>query len=423
MSCTTNYTITKRLLTIKLIHMKTKLFVLACVVFINTHAQNNTNLKAQNQTATILSMDAQGVNFDDKQMGSLLRLELEKLDTFQVVDRYDINYFMEKKAKQIYDSLYKNVYSGNARKADSCFRKVLYDVQYDFNNCFSKSCLVEMGNVFNSDKMLTGTAERFGEIVVITLRLIDVKSASIEKTQVNEYLHLPNEAPLMIRLSLLQLFNKPYDKELLKTISKKNNYESAINNHNKISVNLNGPRSGFTVFTGETAKIIEAPKEKGGFGAYPVMFQFGYQFEKQYLNEGSYQALFEFLPTITGFNQNVFIPSLTIMNGFRENKFGWEIGFGPSFSIVTKANGYYDASGEWQLEKKWNTDQQGVNPNTIINRLDSRGNPELNSFFIVALGKTFRSGRLNIPVNVYYVPSKDGDRFGLSVGFNAKRKV
>lgn len=395
-----------------------KIILLVALIF----TFNGISAQSKKLTATILSMDALGVSFDDKQMGSLLRLELEKLDTFQVVDRYDINYFMEKKAKQVYDSLYKAFYSGNPRKADSCYKKVYHEVQQNFEYCFSKSCLVEMGKVFNSDKMLTGTAERFGETVVLTLRLIDVKSATIEKTQVNEYLHLPNEAPLMIRMSLLQLFNKFYDKELLKTISKKNNYESALNNHNKISVNLNGPRSGFTIFTGETAKIIQEPKEKGGFGAYPIMFQFGYQFEKQYLNEGSYQALFEFIPNITGFNQNIFIPSLTIMNGFRENKYGWEIGFGPSFSIVTKANGYYDGSGDWQLEKKWAVDKQGPNPFTITNRLDSRGNPELNSFFIVAIGKTFRSGRLNIPINAYYVPSKDGDRFGLSVGFNAKRK-
>jgi len=374
-------------------------------------------------SAAILSMDARGVSFDDKQMGSLLRLELEKLDTFQVVDRYDINYFIEKKAKQLYDSLYKSFYSSSPRKADSCYKKVYFEVQQNFEYCFSKSCLVEMGKVFDTDKMLTGTAERFGEVVVVTLRLIDVKSASIEKTQVNEYLHLPNEAPLIIRMSLLQLFKQPFDAELLKTISKKNNYESALNNHNKISVNLNGPRSGCTLFTGETAKIIEAPKEEGGFNAYPAMFQFGYQFEKQYLNEGSYQALFEFLPTITGFNQNVFIPSLTIMNGFRENRFGWEIGFGPSFAVVTKANGYYDSEKKWHLEKKWNTEEQGKNPYTITTRLDSRGNPELNSFFIVAIGKTFRSGRLNIPLNAYYIPSKEGDRFGFSVGFNAKRKV
>ncbi len=397
--------------------MKKIMFALAILFLFG-----NGNAQTKKLSAAVLSVDARGLNYDDTQIGSLLRLELEKLDTFQVVDRYDLSYFIEHKSKQQYDSLYKSFYANSPRKADSCYKRLYSENQQRFDNCFSKSCLVEMGKVFVSDKMVTGTMEHFGDIIVLTLRMVDVGSASVQKTQVNEYLNLQNEVPLMIRLSLLQLLNKSYDAELLKTISKKNNYESALNNHNKVSVNLNGPRSGFSVFTGETAKIIEAPREQGGFGAYPVMFQFGYQFEKQYLNEGNCQALFEFLPTITGFNQNVFIPSLTIMNGFRENKYGWEIGFGPSFSIITKANGYYDASGAWQLENKWSFIDSGPNPYTITNRLDSRGTPELNSFFIVAIGKTFRSGRLNIPVNAYYIPSKGGDRFGLSVGFNAKRK-
>ena len=37
-------------------------------------------------------------------------------------------------------------------------------------------------------------------------------------------------------------------------------------------------------------------------------------------------------------------------------------------------------------------------------------------------GKTFKSGKLNIPVNVYVIPSKDGIRMGASFGFNAKRR-
>ena len=402
--------------------MKKLLFILTIALLGDSvNAQTPSDNTKQKKTAAILSMDAHGVDYDDRQMGNLLRLELEKMDTFQVIDRYDLNYFLEKKAHQLYDSLYKAVCGNNPRKADSCYKKAYFETQAHFENCFSKACLIEMGQVVGSDKMVTGTSEKFGELIVVTLRLIDVKQAYVEKTQVNEYLYLPNEVPLMIRLSLQQLLNKHFDAELLKTISKKNNYESALNNHNKTSVNLSGPRSGFTVFTGKGADILREKKENGGFDADPVMFQFGYQFEKQYLNEGNYQALFEFLPTITGFNQNVFIPSLTIMNGFRENKYGWEIGFGPSFALITKADVYQDSSGHWKLAKEWNGTDFGPNPHKVINRVDSRGNLELNSFFVVALGKTFRSGRLNIPVNAYVIPSRDGWRFGMSVGFNAKK--
>jgi hypothetical protein len=370
--------------------MKTQIIFLAALLALNLNAQDQKNTSAKKTSATVLNVDSKGISYDEKQMGNLLRIELEKLDTFQVMDRYDVSYVVEKNKLKI-------------------------------ENCYGKICLTEIGKIISSDKMLTGTIEQFGEIYVLTLRLIDVKAETIEKIQVNEYLKLPDELQLMVRLSLLQLFDKPVDKELLKTISKKNNYENSLNNHNKVHVNLNGPRSGFAVFTGKTADILRAKREDGGFDADPVMFQFGYQFEKQYLNEGNCQALFEFLPTITGFNQNIFIPSLTIMNGFRENKYGWEIGFGPSFSLISKADVYKDSTGHWALAREWNGNDFGPNPNKVINRVDSRGNLELSSFFIVAIGKTFRSGRLNIPLNAYVIPSRDGWRFGMSVGFNAKK--
>jgi hypothetical protein len=269
--------------------------------------------------------------------------------------------------------------------------------------------------------MFTGSVELIGETVVSTFRLIDVKTATIEKTQVNEFLNLPKETQAMVRISIRSLFDLKNEQPLVTYLTKKNNFESSTNNNNRSNVNLSGPRSGFTYFTGEAGRILQAPKISGGFGSYPIMFQFGYQFEAQYLNEGNYQALFEFLPTVSGFNQNVFIPSVTIMNGFRNNKNGWEIAFGPTFGLVTKANGYYDNSNNWHLENEWK-DSLSVNPYPIEKRLDSRGTYELQAGFIIAAGKTFKSGKLNIPVNVYIIPNKDGIRMGASFGFNAKKR-
>lgn len=45
----------------------------------------------------------------------------------------------------------------------------------------------------------------------------------------------------------------------------------------------------------------------------------------------------------------------------------------------------------------------------------------MTSGFIFGVGKSFKSGKLNIPVNLYLIPNKSGLRFGLSVGFNAKK--
>ena len=224
----------------------------------------------------------------------------------------------------------------------------------------------------------------------------------------------------MVKISVRQLFGLTNEEPLINYLTKKNNFESSTNNPTRSNVNLSGPRSGFTYFTGEAGKVLQKKRSEGGYNSYPVMFQFGYQFEMQYLNEGNYQALFEFVPTISGFNQNIFIPSLTIMNGFRNNKNGWEIAFGPTLSIVNKAKGYYDANNVWHLEKDWAETAQ-KNPYSIERRLDSRGTSELQAGFIVAVGKTFKSGKLNIPLNLYVVPNKDGIRAGVSFGFNAKR--
>jgi len=48
---------------------------------------------------------------------------------------------------------------------------------------------------------------------------------------------------------------------------------------------------GVAFFTGEFGQILKAKPSNGGFDMYPSMYQFGYQFESMYLNEGSFQAL------------------------------------------------------------------------------------------------------------------------------------
>lgn len=353
--------------------------------------------KAQDQNASIinkqsmvvLNIDTKIANTSPENLGNIVRMELEALNLYSVMDRYDVAYLVEKNKLNI-------------------------------SECYGKTCLTEIGNILHADKMLTGSAEILGETIVMTFRLIDVKTGTIEKTQVNDFLLLPKEIQAMTKISIRQLFGLSVDQTLLTYLTKKNGFESSTNNQDRTRVNLSGPRTGFTYYTGEVGRILQKPKSEGGFGSYPVMFQFGYQFEKQYLNEGNYQALFEFIPTISGFNQNVFIPSITLLNGFRDNKNGWEIAFGPTFALVCKANGYYDASNVWHLETEY-TDVTQKNPYKIEKRLDSRGIYELQAGFIVAVGKTFKSGKLNIPVNAYVSPSREGIRCGVSFGFNAKR--
>jgi hypothetical protein len=348
---------------------------------------------AVKEKVVVLNIDTKGMSYDPVQMGNLVRVELEKLDTFDVMDRYDVQYLVDKNELKI-------------------------------NNCYGKICLVELGKSLGADKMLTGSVEQFGDVIIYTLRFIDVKTESIEKTQVTEFLNQPSELQTMTAVMLRQLFNKPIEDNVVSQLIKPDAYAARARIPVTEKINLSGPRMGGTFFTGQTAKILAAPVSEGGYKAFPLMFQFGYQFEKQYLASGQFQALFEFIPMITGLDQGIAIPSFTIMNGLRANTRGFEFAFGPSINLITKSQGFYDSNGHWVRRQEWDGDPNNVNLThpPYERRLDSRGDFCLNSSFVFAIGKTFRSGTMNIPVNFYAMPGREGWRFGISFGYNSRNR-
>jgi hypothetical protein len=369
--------------------MKTKIKnfgkILMCLIII---CGTSMNAHSQKKTAGVLNIYSSGLGLTDVQMGNLLRSEIEKLDTFDVIDKFDIDYLLKEKNLSA--------------------------------DCKNKLCLIEIGQTIKADKMFSGSVELIGQQIVITLRLIDVNSGSVEKTQVCEFLNLPLEIKNMLNIAVSEMFGKKVDEALKTNLAKKFNYDNAINNPTVDRLNCSGPRMGVVFITGKAAEIIKAPKTKGGFDSYPVMFQFGYQWEKQYLNEGNFQALFEFIPIITGLEQGMFVPSFTLLNGVRDNKNGWEFAFGPTLTISRGADGYYE-NGNWHLLYEKNNDSIPVQHETTT-RMDSRGHVRITSGFVFAFGKTIKSGNLNLPMNIFINPSKDGMRFGISFGYNAKKK-
>ena len=54
--------------------------------------------------------------------------------------------------------------------------------------------------------------------------------------------------------------------------------------------------------------------------------------------------------------------------------------------------------------------------------LDVRGAASLSTRWVMGIGRTFRSGALYIPVNLFYSSTKKGGMLGLSVGFNVVKK-
>lgn len=340
------------------------------------------------QSITVLNIDSKGIQLDPAQLGNLARIELEKLDSFDVTDRYDVAYLIDKNKLNI-------------------------------TSCYGKTCLLEVGGTIKSDYMFTGSVELYGQTIVATFRLINVSNGRIERTAVDEYLNLPLETQQMMGISIRKMFGRRNDEELVLRLTKKFDYENSINNPDRARLNLQGPRFGYVFVFGEMAGRLASGKSEGGYDAYPAMFQCGYQFEKQYLNEGHYQALFEFIPLITGVDQQMLIPSFTFLNGFRNNQKGWEIAIGPSvglasYSKLAKYQGKYYTGSELE--------SMGVKDYSLERHLDSRGNLAFSSALVMAFGKTLKSGKMNIPLNLYVtIPTMEGFRIGLSVGYNSKK--
>ncbi len=351
-------------------------------------------------TIAIMNIDAKGVDYDASTIAYIVRLEVDKTETYTVIDKYEMA----------------DVFKG---------------AEFNTESCFSRSCLVSAGRLLKADKILSGDITQFGEKIIMTLRLIDVKSETIERSQATEYLNMQKELQRMIEVSVKQLFSIAPDPLMVNQLV---NYDMPVASP-QTTLRLNGPRMGMSYTLGETGERLMAPREEGGFDMYRSTFQFGYQKELQYLSAGDFQALVEFVGQVGGLENGKFIPSFTMLNGFRWGRQGWEIGFGPSFRFIRKADGFFDTdgilgeAGAWHLRSDW--DKLGLigedetpleNPYQIYNRLDSRGVVKASTGLVIAAGRTFKSGYLNVPVNLWVSPRKDGTMIGFSFGFNVSRK-
>ena len=99
-----------------------------------SHAQDaNSKNKLK---ATVLNIDVKSISYDAVQMGNIVRLELEKTNKYQVMDKYDISNSITKSNLSI-------------------------------ENCYGKACLSEIGKTIGADKMITGSVELIGQQIII----------------------------------------------------------------------------------------------------------------------------------------------------------------------------------------------------------------------------------------------------------------
>ena len=141
------------------------------------------------------------------------------------------------------------------------------------------------------------------------------------------------------------------------------------------ALNRSGPRFGVTWLGGS---ITDTLKSKYKVDVAPVITQFGWQYERQFASlENGPVALNEWVLLIGGLDQGTFIPSLTWIVGVRTPG-NFEFGVGPNATPAGVA-------------------------------------------LAISTGVTFRTGALNVPINLAVVPSRFGTRASILTGFNLYR--
>jgi hypothetical protein len=345
----------------------------------------------------------------------LIRLELIKLNLYNVYDEFDMTDAYKKNPEFI-------------------------------NNCVSKTCLVELGKELNVDYTVSGSYDALGDKIVLTIKIIDVKNNSIFKTGTKEFDNQEPELQRMTEILLNEMHGIESQKEVVDRLKFKN---ELITSNNVGKVKNSGPRVGYAYMVGSMAEFATRSTDRGGLDIFPGISMIGYQIEGQYVGTENFSALVEGVFNVSGLEQGQFIPTATIMNGFRFGKAGWEFGFGPGFGLKKVSNGFFDTEGtfgekdtyfnssDWDARAAIENADPTQTPSffkadgtmktlTEINskynleskHADTRGRLAISTMFVMAIGRTFRAGSLNIPVNVFYSSRKGGGMVGLSVGFN-----
>ncbi len=330
---------------------------------------------------------------------TIARLELVKLNKYQVLDRFDMN---------------------EIENNDS------------FQTCYGKTCLIEYGKLLDVDYLLAGSIDGLGTKIVITLKLLDIHGERIIKTQTAEFNNQELELQRMMGIVIQEMHDMTPDPLLKKQLI----YQNELITSNSIGrVNNAGPRMGLAYTVGSVNEFVTRDELYGGLGIAPIVTNIGYQFEGQYVGTENFSAIFECLVNFTALEQGQFIPSVAFLNGFRFGRNGWEFAFGPSFSISKSSVGFFstsanllgDSEAHYWTEYEFNQSEYGENGPEFYGyefarHGDARGRLDLNTRWLMGFGRTFRSGALNIPVNLYYSSQKGGGMVGLSVGFNITKK-
>ena len=378
----------------------------------------NTSVAQVKKSMAVANPHVEGLKITSELAAKMIQLELIKIDKFLVYDEFDMA----------------EVLQG--------------DVKYT-QKCYGLNCLTSMGKELKVDYVMSGSFTNLGNKIAISLKWIDVKNEKLFKSVVREFDNQEEEVQRMVKVLLLELNEMEIDIHLKEQLKFQN--EMIVSN-DVGKVNNSGPRIGYSYMVGSFNEFAKRSEAQGGLNIFPGVSNIGYQFEGQYVGTENFSALIEAIVNVSGLEQGRFLPSVSILNGFRFGKAGWEFAFGPSFTLKRESQGFFDndnefgkgegvyfSEGDWEDYATMNYKSNDADSLYYINgnytnptaydvtgsdnfnnesTLDARGDLKLSANWLMAFGRTFKAGSLNIPVNIYYASSKSGGNIGMSVGFN-----
>ena len=275
--------------------------------------------------------------------------------------------------------------------------------------CKTIYSLILIGFIFNNSKLIAQD-----KITLLNGTEIISKLNEISDTEIKYKLFDNQNGPDRILLKK-DIFSIKYENGKIEVYNSGNLNSENPNANPSINLNANskfdpdksdfakkklkkfeGPRIGATYVDYGTVRDYLNSENKS-----PVITQFGWQFETRlFTAEDGTSALLEFIPLIGGFDQGLFLPSISILTGLRnatDAKMSLEFAVGPNFSIT----------------KNW------------------ENNTAASVGLIIAVGTTIKKSNINFPINLVFVPSvgekhdgkdyKTGWKLSLIFGFNSRK--
>jgi TolB-like protein len=168
------------------------------------------------KTLAVLDFDVRNYPVDAQQLIDKATIELIRINKFEIVDKYDIEYISKRD-------------------------------KVDLKGCYSKICLEDIGKRLECDYLLTGSYDLLGDRVAVTVRLYDVAKGSFTESASRIYLNIPQQNLTMMEVAVKDLLAVANDENLIKKLTISEEYESALNNPETSVINNNGPRPEFLV--------------------------------------------------------------------------------------------------------------------------------------------------------------------------------